>query len=219
MSDAPSLDALARDARRRLAAIDAFGASALPDLATSALDALRDDAPDLARHLVAAVDALRAADERIGGLIHRNAMAHVAHIDALTERDAAVARATAAEAQRDALAGAVREYLDAREAVPENFDADHAGADERARVYALWDALDAAQKRLDALLRGAAVAHVRAGVVRAYLDAEERWREGSGVYLPGEDVAAYVARRDAERVRVSELHKAMVAALAAAEGR
>ena len=39
-------------------------------------------------------------------------------------------------------------------AVPEGFDADHAGADERARVYALWDAVEAAQKHLDALLSG-----------------------------------------------------------------
>ena len=90
------------------------------------------------------------------------------------ERDAAIARATAADDRRDALAAAVREERAAREAVPEGFDADYAGADERARVYALWDAVEAAQKRLDALLSGAAPDVVRAGVVRDFLRAHDR---------------------------------------------
>lgn len=49
----------------------------------------------------------------------------------------------------------VRGYLDAREAVPEDFDADYAGADERKRAYALWDAVETARTALDAALAAA----------------------------------------------------------------
>ena len=158
MSDAPSLDALARDARRRLAAIDAFGASALPDLATSALDALRDDAPDLARGLVAAVDALRA------------------------EREARAA----AEARRDALAAAVRAEREARErevTIANEPRSARTGEEWSAAYLAATKATDAARAVVTALLSGAAPDVVRAGVVRAYLDAADEWENSAGIAL------------------------------------
>ena len=132
---------------------------------------------------------------------------------------AAVARAAAAEARHAALAGAVREVGDliAEHGCSCDCDCAHTTGEHTSACDPCLACR--ASDVVSPLLRGAAPDVVRAGVVRAYLTAEERWREGSGVYRPGEDVAAYVARRDAERVRVSELHKAMVAALAAAEGR
>lgn len=75
--------------------------------------------------------------------------AHVAAVNAVA------ALLSAAPPRSTVEARVVRAYLAAREAVPEGFDADYAGADERARVYALWDAVEVARAALDAALAAA----------------------------------------------------------------
>ena len=118
--------------------------------------------------------------------------------DLTEQRDAAVA-------QRKALAGAVRAAVEHERAVTQR---------ERDEIGARWfgDLADVpvvavARATLDALLDGAApVVGVRAlaAKVRDVLAREDAWRDGIGAYLPGEDVTAYVARRDAERTQANE---------------
>ena len=48
---------------------------------------------------------------------------------------------------------------------------------------------------------------------RRYLAAFDRWSDGIGQYLPGEDVTAYVKRRDAERVAANDARRALAALL------
>ena len=53
-----------------------------------------------------------------------------------------------------------------------------------------------------------------AAAVREHLAADDAWRVGIGAYLPGEDSAAYVARRDAARAEVHRLRRVVDALIA-----
>jgi hypothetical protein len=141
-------------------------------------------APDLARDVLTLAAALETAQR---------------------ERD--TARSAHAE-----LASAVREYRDAVDDACIARGSEDAGLDV---AFAVAEREDDAARAVDALLAAAPPrSTVPARLVREYLAAEASWREGIGAYLPGEDVTAYVARRDVERARVNELHSALWTALA-----
>ena len=252
MSD-PSLDALAAAAAVHLAALDApecprWECMRHPcDVCVArraARDTLNERAPDLARGYVAAVDALRSvrseldvlranrgtADRLLGAWA---TIAHAYRVDpsvanaerlavlttsAAEVRDAAIARATAAEAQRAALAAAVREERDAADA----YDAACAALDSDACAVASVR-MDAATTATDALLSGCAADVVRAGVVRAYLDAVAAWEAARSApcdaAMTVDQVRARVAAVSAAVDVVRERKAALDAALAAATGR
>ena len=183
MSD-PSLDALARLAAAAQAMLD--GACTCPTYAAWSPGCARSDcpchgehvprAPDLARGLVAAVDALRAERERRDRMIASFGRLDMSAAELGNIVVAMRAKLDAAEAQRDALAAAVREYGDALAAEEAARLAWKAGCsaeeDDEADVPTfrgpLTTAYDAAMRRrvtaLDALLRGAAAPVVRAEV-------------------------------------------------------
>ena len=153
--------------------------------------ALMAAAPDLARGLVAAVDALRAEREaRAVAEFQREAYRADAHRLAaangrlVDEADAAQCGRRAAEAQRDALAAAVREErrLKAlhRAALHEEISAAILDTDSDRENAAMAESRETAEAaedataHLDALLSGAAPDVVRAGVVRDFLRAHDR---------------------------------------------
>lgn len=216
MSDAPSLDTLARlaaAAAEHLAALDSAcvhparasllwrcgwcdGCAARAD----ALEALGTKGADLARHLVAAVDALRAERGRRDRMIASFGRLDMSAAELGNIVVAMRSKLAAAEAQRDALAAATAEYLDA---------ADAGGCGNGEPTMAEYAVAQVARKHLDALLSGAPADVVRAGVVRAYRDAVEEHRR-AGV-MPSSDHPA--------RARLRAATEALDAALAAAEGR
>jgi len=136
-----------------------------------------------------------------------------------TRADAAEEALTRLRSKHDAarqahaeLASAVREYRDAVDDACIARGSEDAGLD---AAFAVAEREDDAARAVDALLAAAPPrSTVPARLVREYLAAEASWREGIGAYLPGEDVTAYVARRDVERARVNELHSALWTALA-----
>ena len=203
MSDAPSLDALAAAARGML-----NGACTCPTYAAWSPGCARSDcpchgehvprAPDLARALVAAVDALRAEREA-----RATAEASVAQLRADLER--ADFDRQRVEGERDAIAEAAGGFVaaaDAHESEATRWQREYIPnhTAHAVVIVAARDAADAARTRLDALLSGCAADVVRAGVVRDFLAAL--------------DAGADVAMRGAGTYRA-----ALDAALAAAEGR